>query len=108
MTSATDEFFARVHLARKEIFKRYLLWFLFFLASIAVQRFVQPFPDLVLMAVWLVFGAVLLSSPIRRLQKMPCPYCHYASRPRLSPFRHFRCMHCHRSLAENIGTEEKG
>ena len=87
MTSAANEFFSNVHIARKRIFKRYLIWFLFLFAGIAVQQFVQPFPDFILMAVWLVCGAVLLSSPIRRLQKMPCPYCDYPARVGIFPFR---------------------
>ncbi len=101
MTGAANEFFAKVQRARKLIFKRYLIWFLFFFASIAVvQQFVQPFPDFILMAVWLVCGAVLLSSPIRRLQKMPCPYCDYPACVGMLPFRNFRCMHCHRSIGK--------
>jgi uncharacterized membrane protein YhhN len=98
MTSATNESHLNVQRARKLIFNRYLIWFLCFFASIAVQKFVQPFPDYILMAVWLVCGIVLLSSPIRRLQKMPCPYCHYPARVGILPFRRSRCMHCHRSL----------
>lgn len=107
MTAATDEFFSNVQRARKEIYRRYLIWFLVLFASIAVQKFVQPFPDFILMAVWLASGIVLLSSPIRRLQKMPCPYCHYAARAGMLPFRHFRCMHCHRSIGEGAEANRK-
>jgi hypothetical protein len=105
MAGAAKELFAKAQRARKLIFKRYLIWFLIFFASIAVQRFVRPFPDFILMAVWLVCGAVLLSSPIRRLQKMPCPYCHYPARFSMLPFRRFRCVHCHRSIGEGNGDE---
>jgi hypothetical protein len=101
MSSAANEFFSNVQIARKRILKRYLIWFLCCFAGEAVQLFVQPFPFYILMAVWLACGIVLLWSPIRRLQKMPCPYCHYPARVGIFPFRHFRRMHCHRSIGES-------
>ena len=109
MTSAANEFFAKVQRARRLIFKRYVIWFLCFLVGFgAVRWFVQPFPDYIFMAVWLACGIVLLSSPIRRLQKMPCPYCQYAARPSMLPFRNLRCMHCHRSIGEGVEANQRG
>jgi hypothetical protein len=108
MTDAANEFFAKVQRARKLIFKRYLIWFLCCFAGLAVQQLIQPFPDYILMAGGFVCGAVLLSSPIRRLQKMPCPYCEYPARAGIFPFRNFRCMHCHRSIGENMGADQRG
>ena len=102
MTDAANEFFVKVQRARKLIFKRYLIWALCCFAGVAVQHLVQPFPDYILMAAGFVCGIVLLSSPIRKLQKMPCPYCHYPARASMLPFRHFRCMHCHRSIGESM------
>ena len=105
MTGAADKFFSDVQIARKKIFKRYLIWILCFFAGFA-WRVVQPFPDWVLMIVCLACGAVLLSSPIRRLQKMRCPYCYYPARVTILPLRHFRCMHCHRSIGERGGKSD--
>jgi len=107
MSNVANEFYSNVQIARKRIFKRYVTWFLFFFASIAVQQFVQPFSDFILMAALLACGAVLLSSPIRRLQKMPCPYCHYPARVGILPFRHFRCMHCHKSVGQGMEANQR-
>jgi hypothetical protein len=49
MADAANEFFAKVQRARELIFKRYLICFLCLLASMAVQQFVQPFPDYIVM-----------------------------------------------------------
>jgi uncharacterized membrane protein len=104
MTAAANEFFSNVQLARKRIFKRQLIWGLSFLASGGVvASLVQSFPKymLILVGVWGLGFMVFVSPLIRRLQKMPCPYCHYAARVSILPFRHFRCMHCHRSIGES-------
>jgi hypothetical protein len=107
MTGAANEFFAKVQRARKEIYRRYLIWFLCCFAGIGVVWWlVQPFSEVfdgIVMAIWFICAIVLLWSPIRRLQKMPCPYCHYPARVSILPFRHFRCMHCHRSIGESMG-----
>jgi hypothetical protein len=109
MTGAADKFFSNVQIARKGIIKRYLIWFLCLLVGFGVVwSFVRPFPDYIFMAVWLACGIVLLSSPIRRLQKMPCPFCHYPARVGILPFRHFRCMHCHRSIGEGMESNQRG
>lgn len=107
MTSVANEFFPNVQLARKKIFKRYLIWFLCFFAGVAVQQLVHPFPGFILMAGVLVCGIALLWSPIRRLQKMPCPYCHYPARVGIFRFRHLRCLHCHRSIGADTRTNRK-
>ena len=105
MSSAANEFFSNVQIARKRIFKRYLIWFLCCFAGLGVASWlVQPSSEGfigIVMANSFICGSVLLFSPIRRLQKMPCPYCHYPARVSMLPFRHFRCMHCHRSIGES-------
>lgn len=108
MTSAANEFLAKVQRARKEIFRRYLIWFLCCFAGIGVAWWlVQPFSegfDGMVMAIWFISGNVLLWAPIRKLQKIPCPYCGFAARVGVLSFRNFRCMCCHRSIGEDMGT----
>jgi hypothetical protein len=112
MTGAANGFFSNVQIARKKIFKRYLIWILCCFAGVGVVWWlVQPFSERfygIVMAIWFICAILLLWSPIRRLQKMPCPYCHYAARPSMLPFRHFRCMHCHRSLGVDMATNREG
>ena len=107
VTGAANEFIAKVQCARKGIFRRYLIWFLCCFAGVGVVWwFVQPFSegfDGMVMAIWFICGILLLWAPIRKLQKMPCPYCGFAARVGASPFRHFRCMCCHRSIGESMG-----
>ena len=108
MSNEANEFYSNVQIARKRIFKRYVIWFLCFLVGIGVVRWlVQPFPDYIFMAVWLACGILLLSSPIRKLQKMPCPHCQYPARVSMLPLRHFRCMHCHKSIGVEIATNRR-
>jgi hypothetical protein len=103
MSGAANEFFANVQIARKRIYKRYLMWGLCTLAvGVAVACLVKPFPDDVFLAVAGV-GLIVSMYPIRKLQTMPCPYCHYPARVSVLPFRHFGCMHCHRSLGMENG-----
>lgn len=111
MSNVANEFYSNVQIARKLIFKRYLIWFLCCFAVVGVVwRLVQPFSegfDGIVMAIWFICGIVLLSSPIRKLQKMSCPYCHYPARVSMLPFRHFRCMHCHRSIGEGMEANQR-
>jgi uncharacterized membrane protein YdbT with pleckstrin-like domain len=103
MSGAANEFFVKVQVARRRIFKRYLIWGLCTLAvGSAVACLIRPFPDYVFLA---VAGAGLVVSmyPIRKLQGMPCSYCHYPARVSALPFRRLRCMHCHRSLGMENG-----
>jgi hypothetical protein len=106
MSNLPGEFYPGVQRARKLIFKRYLLSILFCFAGIGVVWWlVEPFSesfDGFVMAIWFICAIVLLSSPIRKLQKMPCPYCHYPARTSMLPFRHFRCQHCQRSIGEGM------
>lgn len=89
MTGAGDEFFTKVQRARKEIYRRYLLWLLCCFASVGVVWWlVRPFSegfDGIVMAIWFICVIVLLWVPIRRLQGCPAPiaivrlvsaYCH--------------------------------
>jgi hypothetical protein len=107
MRCATGEFIAKVQRARKEILRRYLVWFLCCFAGVGVAWWlVQPFSeafDGMVMAIWLISGILLLWAPMRKLQKMPCPYCGFAARVGVLPLRHFRCMCCHRSIGEGVG-----
>jgi DNA-directed RNA polymerase subunit RPC12/RpoP len=111
MPSARDEFYSNVKIARKLIFKRYVVWYLCCFAGFGVAWWlVQPFSvsfDGIVMAIGFVCGLALLASPIRRLQKMTCPYCHYAARTSMLPLRHFRCMHCHKSIGESTEANQK-
>lgn len=59
------------------------------------------------MAIWFIYGILLLWVPIRKLQKMPCPYCSFAARVGVLPFRHFRCMCCYRSIVESMDKLER-
>ena len=109
MLSARNEFYSNVQIARKRIFKRYLIWILCFLLDCCVVSWRgRPFPDYIFFAILFPCGAVLLWSPIRRLQKMPCPYCHYPARVSILPLRHFRCMHCHKSIGDSIEAIQRG
>jgi len=107
MTIVADEFLSKVQIARKKILMRYLMWLLCFLIGFGVVRWlVQPFPDYVFMAVWFACGIVLLSSPIRSLQKMTCPYFHHPSRVSILPFGQIKCMHCHGGIVESLGADQ--
>ena len=102
MTGSPNEFFSNVQIARRRIFKRYLILILCSLSGYGVVWWLElPSPIFASWVIFMICGIVLLSSPIRALQKMPCPYCHYPARVGILPFRHFKCMHCHRSLGED-------
>jgi hypothetical protein len=109
MSSARSEFYSNVQIARRRIFKRYLILILCSLAGYgAVWQLDLPFPIYASWAIFMICGIVLLSSPIRKLEKMPCPYCHYSARVGILPFRQFRCMHCHRSIGEGVEANQGG
>jgi len=112
MSKSRDEFYLNVQHARKKIRLRYLICFLCCFAAIGVAPWLfQPLSegfDGIVIPTWLICGIVLLWSPIWRLQRMPCPYCHYPARVSIAPFRHFRCMHCHRSIGESTAPNQKG
>ncbi len=104
------EFIAKAQRARKEVLRRYLIWFLCCFAGVGVVWWlVQPFSeafDGMVMAIWLTSGILLLWAPIKKLQKMLCPYCGFAARVGVSPFRGFRCACCHRSIGESVGANQ--
>jgi hypothetical protein len=112
MSNARDEFYSNVQIARKKIRLRYLIWFLCCFAAIGLASWLfQPLSegfDGIVFAVFLTGGIGLLWPPIWRLQKMPCPYCHYSARVGTLPFRHFRCMHCHREIGESTEPNQIG
>lgn len=108
MSSAPHEFYSNVQIARKRIFKQYLIWFVLgFLAAGVGGWLVQPFPLFYVWAVCLACGIALIPAPIWRLQRMPCPYCCYPARVTFLPLRHFRCMHCHKSIGEGAEANQK-
>lgn len=109
MPGSKTEFYSNVQLLRKRIFKRETIWILWFLAFYAVMAaFTNPFSNniltVIIIVTWCAGSSIFVGPLIRRLQKMPCPYCGFAARVGVLPFRHFRCMCCHRKIGIDMVT----